>query len=209
MRNSVLMVASGLVVVIAGLVLYQGFVQRDEQKQLLSEVRTQNESTRRELDRLSSEQAVIRKTVTQTHDAVAAVTDTSNVAIRTDFASVSGSMRTAIAEYYLTNMRLPASNEEVGLPAPERYRGASLQSATVMPDGHVELLFGATSGKDGGRIRLVPDISGADAMGVRWHCETGDFASIAQALPGCDYKPAGAQPSGETQPETHISAKES
>jgi hypothetical protein len=188
MRNSVLGVAAGLIALVAGVLLYQGYTQHEEQKQLLTEMRTQSESTRRELDRLAAEQSATRKTVTQTHDAVAAVTDTSNVAIRNDFAGVSGSMRTAIAEFYMTNMKLPSSNEEAGLPAPERYRGVSLQSATVMSDGHVELEFAESAGRAAGRIRLVPDISAADAMGVRWHCETDDFATIARALPGCEYK---------------------
>ncbi|MEO7431356.1 MAG: pilin [Dokdonella sp.] len=205
MRNDVLVVAGGLIAVVAGVLLYQGMMQRQDQKQLLSEMRLQSESTRRELDRLSAEQSAIRTTVTQTHDAVAAVTDPSNIAMRNDFTSVAA-MRTAIAEYYATTLKLPSNNQEAGLAAPDQYHGTALQSASVMPDGHIELLFGAVPGHAGGHIRLVPDLSGSDAMGMRWHCETDDFASIAQTLPGCEYK--GVHPTDAAQPAIHAAATE-
>lgn len=187
MRNGVLMLAGALIALIAGVLLYQGFAQREDQKQLLSDVRLQSESTRYQLDRLAADQSAIRKTVTQTHDAVAAATDPSNVAMRSDVASVAG-IRTAISEYYQTTMKLPSSNEDAGLLAPDQYRGTVLRSATVNPDGQVDLVFGAVSDSNGGRMRLVPDVAGADATGVHWRCETGDYPLIAQIVPGCEYR---------------------
>lgn len=77
------------------------------------------------------------------------------------------SVRVAIAEYYRTTGRMPARQSDAGLPPPERYRGRTLTSAAVLPDGSIELAFDAASGVDGGRIRFVADVPRADAMGVQ------------------------------------------
>jgi hypothetical protein len=192
MRNAVLMFASTLLAVLVGLLLYHYFVEREGQKQLLSGMRAETEATKRELDRLAKEQAQIRQTVTKTQDTIAAATDKTSLLIRADFASASSSMRTAIAEYYMTTMKMPAANSEAGLPAPDQYRGNTLKSATVTSDGSIELVFDAKSGVDGGRIHLIPDVSRVDAMGIQWRCETADYAAIKQTLPSCEYQPAQA-----------------
>jgi hypothetical protein len=110
-----------------------------------------------------------------------------NALIRDDFVQATSGMKVAIAENYENTGKLAAGNSEVGLPEPEEIRGQSLRSATVGPNGVIELVFDAKSGKDGGRIRLIPDPSDAEAMGVRWRCETPDYPQIKRALPTCDY----------------------
>jgi len=110
-----------------------------------------------------------------------------NALIREDFMQATSGMKVAIAEYYANMGKLPTRNSDTGLPAPMDYRGQSLRSATVGLNGVIELEFDARSGKDGGRIRLIPDTSHANAMGLSWRCETPDYPLIKRALPTCDY----------------------
>lgn len=107
--------------------------------------------------------------------------------ISEDFIKAASGMKVAIAEYYSNMGKLPQRNANAGLAEPGQYVGASLRSATVGPDGSIELVFDAKSGKDGGRIRLVPDMSHANAMGVSWRCETSDYPHIERAVPNCSY----------------------
>lgn len=109
-------------------------------------------------------------------------------AIRNDVAAAAMA-RLAIAEYYMSNGRMPASNAEAGLPAPETYRGHALRSMTVAGDGSMVLEFDAASGVDGGRIEWQPDLAGIESMGMQWRCSTHDFPQIARALPDCAYLP--------------------
>ncbi len=109
-------------------------------------------------------------------------------AIRNDVAAASMA-RVAIAEYYMSNGRMPASNAEAGLPEPETYKGQALRSMTVAPDGSMVLEFDAASGVEGGRIEWHPDLTGIESMGMQWHCSTHDYAQIARALPNCEYLP--------------------
>ena len=114
-----------------------------------------------------------------------------NAMLRADFEQAAGGIRTAIAEYYSNTGRLPEDNASCGLPPADAYRGRTLRSATVDRTGSVTFVFDGNSGKDGGRIRLVADISDRDrvqAMGVQWRCETNDYPQIKQALPICEYR---------------------
>jgi hypothetical protein len=104
-----------------------------------------------------------------------------------DFSKAIGSIKVAVAEYYMNMGKLPASNAQVGIPAPGEYRGRTLQSATVGEGGVIELVFDANSGKAGGRIRLVPDLAHANAMGVQWRCESPDYRFVRRIIPTCDY----------------------
>jgi hypothetical protein len=104
-----------------------------------------------------------------------------------DFAKATGGMKVAVAEYYMTMGKLPSSNAQAGLPAPTDYRGRTLRSATIGPTGAIVLVFDANSGKDGGRIRLIPDLAHANAMGVQWRCESPDYEYIRRILPTCDF----------------------
>jgi len=189
MRNAFLMFGIALLAAVAALAAYYVVVDRGNDERLLARVHEDNELTRHELERMAKEQNGMREVLTK----ATAMSDSKSVAIRTDFVAATGSMKTAIAEYYLTNGKLPASNAELGLPAPGEYRGTSLKSATVTPQGAIELTFDAASGIDGGQIRLVPDVDRAGAMGIRWRCESADFAQIADLLPACVHTTTPAQ----------------
>jgi hypothetical protein len=193
-RNAILLFACTFVAVIGGLWLYDATIGSSKQEQLLDGVRADSEATRHELDRLAKEQAQMRQTLSKVEEAAAAVElDAASALIRADFATASGSMRTAIAEYYMTTAKMPTANTDAGLPAPTQYRGKTLKSATVTSGGSIEFAFDANSGVDGGRIRLIPDISNERAMGIAWRCETSDYAQIKRALPACEYRSSEAR----------------
>lgn len=139
-----------------------------------------------EVAALKHEQQQMRKTLSESQEALAASADEGSLRMREDLQAVAG-MRLAIVEYYQTTGKMPAQQADVGLPAPDRYRGKTLKSATVAPGGSIELVFDATSGVDGGRVRLVADTTRADAMGVSWRCETADYPQIKRVSPLCEY----------------------
>jgi hypothetical protein len=202
LRNAVVMFVNTLLAVTAALLLYHYVIDRDGREQIITRMQEDNAATKRELDQVAKEQAGIRAALTKSPDAASAA-DEKSLLIRADLATAAGSIKTAIAEYYMTNARMPASNSDIGLPAPDQYRGKSLKSATVVADGSIEFCFDASSGLDGGRIRLIPDISRANAMGIQWRCESSDYPLIKRALPVCEYKAADASGSHAiTAPET-------
>jgi len=190
-RNAALMFANTLLAVVAALLAYHYLVDREGREQMLARMHEDNEATKRELERVAKEEAGIRDALTKSPDLAGAADEKSQL-IRGDFAAAAGSMKTAIAEYYMTNGKMPASNADMGLPAADQYRGKSLKSATVTADGGIEFTFDAASGVDGGHVRLIPDISRAGAMGVQWRCETPDYPLIKRALSVCEYKPVEA-----------------
>ena len=110
-------------------------------------------------------------------------------AIRSDVVATAAA-KVAVAEFYLSTGRMPQTNAEAGLPASTEYRGRSLRSLSIGNDGRIVLEFDALSGRDGGVIELVPDLGGAEAMGVQWHCTTGHYPQIVRALPSCTHEPA-------------------
>lgn len=111
-------------------------------------------------------------------------------AIVNDVSAVTGA-RVAIAEFYMSNGRMPATNEEAGLSAPETYKGQSLVSMKIVDGGTMLLTFDAVSGVDGGTIEWQPDLDGIESMGLQWHCQTHDYAQIVRILPNCAYVAAG------------------
>jgi len=184
----------GAAVVLAagvGLLLYQNAEQRRQQERVLAEVRAQAEASRVQMERIASQQEKIRHALGEARDTLAGANDKASLLMREDLHVVAG-MRVAIAEYYASMGKMPAAHAEIGLPAPEQYRGKSLKSASLLPDGRIELMFDAQSGVDGGRVLFLPDTTHAEAMGIQWNCETPDYPLIKRALPTCDYKPADA-----------------
>lgn len=177
MRKAAAVWTSALLLAAAALAAYR-FLVVDEQQQRLSG----------EIQALKQDQQRLRETLDQSQEALAAAADEASLRIREDLQAVAG-MRVAIVEYYLTNGRMPAQQSDAGLPAPERYRGRTLRSATMAADGSIDLVFDAASGVDGGRIRFVADTTRAEAMGVRWRCETADYPQIKRVSPLCEYKP--------------------
>ncbi len=195
--NGILFSAIAVVVVFAGLVAYQQFHHQNEEiaalrdaasarDEAVARLRREVEASREQIAKVAEDTASIRDTLERAPPPDAAL-GKGDVAMLGDLAAAAG-MRVAIVEAYQTMGELPADNAAAGLPAPERYRGGSLTSATVR-NGTIELVFDASSGKDGGRISLVPDLSRVDAMGVQWRCETRDYPDIARTMPSCTYAP--------------------
>ena len=191
MRNAAVMFANTLLAIVAALLIYHYAIDREGREQMVAKMHEDSEATNRELERIAKAQSGIRDVLAKLPDAAGAGNETS-ADMRGDFVAAAGSVKTAIAEYYQTNGKLPASNHEVQLPEPDQYRGKSMRSATVTPEGSVDFVFDATSGVDGGRIRLTPDLAHANAMGLQWRCVSADFPQIARVLPVCEYKPAAA-----------------
>ena len=151
-----------------------------------SGLQREQQQQRVQLEKIASQQEQIRQALSQPRDALAG--DRASLLMRQDLAAAAA-MRVAVAEYYASMGKMPATNAEAGLPAPDQYRGKSLRSATLLPGGRIELAFDAQSGIDGGRVLLVPDLAHANAMGIQWRCETPDYPLIQRAVPLCDYKP--------------------
>jgi len=163
-RNAAVIFAAATLVVVGALVLYFGFVGGGERDLPFARARQDNATTAQD--------------------------DEPANLLKADFMAAAGSIKTALAEYYMNSAKWPASNADAGLPAPDEYRGKSLRAASVAADGSITFTFDAASGVEGGRLRLIPDVAHANAMGVQWRCETGDYVWIKRALPTCDYTAA-------------------
>ena len=111
-------------------------------------------------------------------------------AIRSDV-TVASMARAVMSESYMATGRMPTSNAEAGLTAPETYRGQSLRSLKILDGGRIALEFDAASGVDGGVVEWQPDLSGIESMGIQWECITHDFKEIVRSLPGCKYVAGG------------------
>ena len=107
------------------------------------------------------------------------------LALAQDFATASA-LKVGVTEYFMTQGRWPENNAAVGLPAPEQYRGDALRSATVLPAGVIELRFVRPGAPGSASVRLVADAENS-AMGVRWRCESPDYAEIGRVLAACTY----------------------
>jgi len=173
----------------------------DEDERLAMQVRDDSTTQRRDVDRSGKAGSLTRAAPGASgplKDMPAAMSSK----MRGDLIALSG-MKAAVIDYLLTNGRLPSSNAELGLPAPDRYRGKLLKSAQVLLDGSIEISFDADSGFESGRIRLVADFSYDKAWGVQWLCETPDYLMIGSVVPGCTYGSYGGnivvRDPGETQ----------
>lgn len=97
-------------------------------------------------------------------------------------------VRYAVQDYAIEHGTLPASNEALGLPAPEAYARGALAAVAVSERGRITLTFNARSGVDGGTIQLVPIASDA-LYGLQWDCRTASFQEIQSWAPACRYAP--------------------
>lgn len=170
MRNALITFGSTLLAVAIGLFAWGAWQQREARLEREAEEKLQREAMARG-DALALKLAAEQRAIE---------------AIRSDIVAASAA-RVAVAEYYLSNLRMPATNAEAGLPEPEKYRGASLRSLSIGEGGRLVLTFDETSGRDGGTIEIAPDLAGIEAMGMQWHCTTKDYAWIVRALPSCEY----------------------
>lgn len=191
MRSLVPVFASALLAAAVALAAYQFLVGNEERQRLDGEIAA-----------LKDGQRQMRKTLDESHEALAAANDKASLLMREDLQAVAG-LRVALVEFYQSNGKMPAQQSELGLPAPEQYRGKTLKSAIVLADGSIDLVFDAASGVDGGRVRLVADTTRADAMGVQWRCETADYPQIRRVSPTCEYHARGATIAGAAAPADH------
>lgn len=175
MRALIAILAAVLVAAVA-FAGWQLFASNREQEKLSGQVAV-----------LKQEQERMRKTLSESQDSFAGANDKASLLMREDLQAASA-MRSAVAEYYMSMVKMPATQAEAGLPAPESYRGKTLRSATVLPDGSIDLVFDAASGVDGGRVRFVADTSHVEAMGIQWHCVTSDYPLIKRVTPACEYE---------------------
>jgi FtsZ-interacting cell division protein ZipA len=95
-------------------------------------------------------------------------------------------VRTAMAEYYVTQGKWPESNEQSGALPPESYRVNALRSVAVLPDGRLRLRF-ASGGIDG-HVVLAGNASAAGQ--VTWRCTSPDIPDIAHLADHCAYQKA-------------------
>ncbi len=201
MRGAAAGTAWALLAAALGVALWKLAITEKQRMQLAAEAAGLRQETRlaqRQLQVVQAELAELRQQNTRSeaelarsNAALAMVGDEAGTLIRSDL-MVASAMKVAIAEYYATMGRLPARQSDAGLPPPSHYRGKSLTSATLLPDGNIELVFDAASGVDGGRIRFEADLSHVDAMGVQWHCRSADYPRIAEIAPGCIHMPRDA-----------------
>jgi len=107
--------------------------------------------------------------------------------IREDF-NRTAAVKTSVAEYYVSQGKMPENNTQAGLFEPSEYRGQTLRSVTVSPDGTIDYEFDANSGIDGGHVLFLPDLTHARSMGPQWRCVSHDYADIARAIPTCEFE---------------------
>ncbi|MCW5577714.1 MAG: pilin [Dokdonella sp.] len=186
MHKALLVLLSIALLGALGFAAWQWQASREQQARLATAVADLRESQQqvqrslqdaeRALTESREEQARMRETLV----------DEATLRMRDDLV-VAGAMRVAVAEFHAAMGRMPTSHAEAGLPEASHYRGQSLRSASLLGDGSIELVFDASSGVDGGRVRLVVDASHADAMGLQWHCVTSDYPLIKRVSPACDY----------------------
>lgn len=94
-----------------------------------------------------------------------------------------GSVKTAVAEYFITYGKWPTSNREAGISDPGSYKADNLSAITVLPDGRIRMTF-VDNGKQQ-QVWLHGLVN--KAMQVLWKCTTPDIADIAKLIPACAY----------------------
>ena len=100
---------------------------------------------------------------------------------------IANSIKSPVAEFYLTTGKLPASNNDLNLPAAKKYAGQSILSAEVL-NGTIKLTFDEKSGKENGVIKLTPDVS-QPRMGIQWLCTSNSYEKISSWAPQCVFRP--------------------
>ena len=79
----------------------------------------------------------------------------------------SASIRRDSLQYFMANVTWPASNADLGLPAPNRAGGPYLRHLKLLPDGSIEMRFNdRVSSLDGHRFWIRPTLPG------QWRCDS-------------------------------------
>jgi hypothetical protein len=98
-------------------------------------------------------------------------------------------VKTRVEDYRLHAKAFPASNAEAGMNPPATYRNYDLKGIAIGNEGVVEITLTASSGIDGGIIRLTPKAAAnTDPNMIQWSCTSPSFSTIADATGGtCEY----------------------
>lgn len=77
------------------------------------------------------------------------------------------SIRRDSLQYFMANVSWPASNSDIGLPAPNRAGGTYLRHLKLLPDGSIEMRFNnRVASLDGHRFWIRPTMPG------QWRCDS-------------------------------------
>ncbi|HEX6928945.1 MAG TPA: pilin [Gammaproteobacteria bacterium] len=99
-----------------------------------------------------------------------------------------GPMRSMVAEHVLATGRLPDTNDDVGLHAPDSYRSGSITGIHILPGGVIAVRFRKLFGIDGAVLLYRPTRTHPARDDLRWDCES-NIEDIADFLPRCRYVP--------------------
>lgn len=102
--------------------------------------------------------------------------------------ALAGGIKNHVAAFQAEQGRFPSSNDELGLPEPERFASQALTRLAVSEGGIITVTFNKLSGVADGTVRLLPDDDGT-AMAMRWRCESPSYRDIATFAPHCGYVP--------------------
>lgn len=98
--------------------------------------------------------------------------------------NAASSVKVAMAEAYMTNMKWPKSNNEAGVPEPGSFKAEGIANISVQPNTKIRLNLINPEGK-AEQLWLTGSVN--DAMMVSWKCTTDDIPDIAQLIPSCSY----------------------
>lgn len=102
--------------------------------------------------------------------------------------TVTAKVRAAIESYRLHHNALPSDSADIGLN-PLSWANEDIKQVTVGANGRVEITLAASSGVDGGVIRLTPTApANSDQTTLDWACTSPSYNAIADTTNGfCEY----------------------
>jgi Pilin (bacterial filament) len=97
-------------------------------------------------------------------------------------------VRQAVENYRLHHNAFPSDSADIGLN-PASWTSEDIKQVTVGANGMIEITLAASSGVDGGVIRLTPTVpANTDQNTVDWACTTPSYNAIADTTSGfCEY----------------------
>lgn len=96
---------------------------------------------------------------------------------------IAGRVKTAFAEYYANFGNTPSSNQDLQLPPPNTFHGASLRRIDVSAQD-ITLTYDGKSGVSGGRIVLTTQLNDGNII---WKCMSPSYTDIQNLIPACTY----------------------
>jgi len=95
--------------------------------------------------------------------------------------SFSGSAKTSVSEYRMTQGDFPATNAEAGLPDADNMEGTYVASVAISAGGIITVTMkdsGVASAIEEGELKLTPTESNGN---ITWACDGGDTTPIEDA----------------------------